>query len=146
MLNNEPRFSLTSPPRGVSGKIDPLGKVLVSLQAPFWGNSPETIATMILAEQLQIDPADVSVVYSDSDHGLAGTGPGGSRYTVMVAGALVGAASIIKEKLLRVAGHMLEAAPHDLELRGGNGGVKGLPRIQTNIPALATHAPFLPPP
>jgi CO/xanthine dehydrogenase Mo-binding subunit len=142
MLNNEPGFALTSSPEGVSIKIDPLGKVVVSLQAPFWGNSPETIATMILAEQLQIDPADISVTYSDTDHGLAGTGPGGSRYTVMVAGALVGAANIIKEKLFRVAGHMLEAAPGDLELRDGKVGVKGAPGMEKSIADVAMHAHF----
>ena len=117
MLNEQAGFALTSSPEGVSVKIDPLGKVVVSLNAPFWGNSPETMATMILAEQLKIDPADISIAYADTDHGLAGTGPGGSRYTVMVAGALVGAAGIIKEKLFRVAGHMLEASAGDLELR-----------------------------
>jgi CO/xanthine dehydrogenase Mo-binding subunit len=142
MLNNEPGFALTSSPEGVSIKIDPLGKVVVSLQAPFWGNSPETIATMVLAEQLQIDPADISVTYSDTDHGLAGTGPGGSRYTVMVAGALVGAANIIKEKLFRVAGHMLEAAPTDLELREGKVGVKGAPGMEKSIADIAMHAHF----
>jgi CO/xanthine dehydrogenase Mo-binding subunit len=142
MLNNEPGFALTSSPEGVSVKIDPLGKVVVSLQAPFWGNSPETVATMVLAEQLQIDPADISVTYSDTDHGLAGTGPGGSRYTVMVAGALVGAANIIKEKLFRVAGHMLEAAPADLELRDGKVGVKGAPGMEKSLADIAMHAHF----
>ncbi len=142
MLNNEPGFALTSSPEGVSVKIDALGKVVVSLQAPFWGNSPETMATMILAEQLKIDPADISVTYSDTDHGLSGTGPGGSRYTVMVAGALVGASSIIKEKLLRVTGHMLEASPGDLELRDGKVGVKGVPGLEKTIADVAMHAHF----
>jgi CO/xanthine dehydrogenase Mo-binding subunit len=142
MLNDEPGFALTSSPEGVSVKVDPLGKVVVSLQAPFWGNSPETMATMILAEQLQIDPTDISVTYSDTDHGLAGTGPGGSRYTVMVAGALVGAATIIKEKLFRVAGHMLEAAPGDLELRDGKVGVKGAPGLEKSLADVAMHAHF----
>src|SRR5262249_18530300 len=80
--------------------------------------------------QLKIDPDDISVAYSDTDHGLAGTGPGGSRYTVMVAGAIVGAASMIKEKLFRVAGHMLETSPGDLELRDGKVGVKGAPGLE----------------
>ena len=137
-----PGFALTSSPEGVSVKIDPLGKVVVSLNAPFWGNSPETVATMILAEQLKIDPADISIAYSDTDHGLAGTGPGGSRYTVMVAGALVGAAGIIKEKLFRVAGHMLEASPGDLELRDGKVGVKGAPGLEKTIAEIAMHAHF----
>ena len=63
MLNEDAGFALTSSPEGVSIKIDPLGKVIVSLNAPFWGNSPETMATMILAEQLKIDPTDISVAY-----------------------------------------------------------------------------------
>ena len=140
MLNEEAGFALTSSPEGVSLKIDPLGKVVVSLNAPFWGNSPETMATMILAEQLKIDPDDISVAYSDTDHGLAGTGPGGSRYTVMVAGAIVGAAGMIREKLLRVAGHMLETSPGDLELRDGKVGVKGAPGLEKTIAEVAMHA------
>jgi CO/xanthine dehydrogenase Mo-binding subunit len=140
MLNEEAGFALTSSPEGVSIKIDPLGKVIVSLNAPFWGNSPETMATMVLAEKLRIDPDDISVAYSDTDHGLAGTGPGGSRYTVMVAGAIVGAADMIKEKLFRVAGHMLETSPGDLELRDGKVGVKGAPGLEKTIPEVAMHA------
>src|ERR1700758_345377 len=87
----------------VSLKMDPTGKVYVALQAPFWGNSPETVATQVLAEQLQIDPQDIIVTYSDSDPGLNGTGPGGSRFTVMLAGAVVGAAQQLQQKLIRVA-------------------------------------------
>jgi CO/xanthine dehydrogenase Mo-binding subunit len=142
MLNEEAGFALTSSPEGVSIKVDPLGKVVISLNAPFWGNSPETMATMILAEQLKIDPDDISVTYSDTDHGLAGTGPGGSRYTVMMAGAVVGAAGMIKEKLFRVAGHMLEASPNDLELREGRVGVKGAPGLEKTIAEIAMHAHF----
>ena len=81
MLNREPGFALTSSPESASVKIDPTGKAVISLHAPCWGNSPETVATMVLAEQLSMDPADISVAYSDTDHGLPGTGPGGSRYT-----------------------------------------------------------------
>lgn len=140
MLNHEPGFSLTSSPEAVSVKIDPTGKAIVSLQAPFWGNSPETMATMILAELLKLDPSDISVTYSDTDHGLAGTGPGGSRYTVMVAGALVGAGAVIRDKLFRVASHMLEASAADLELRDGKVGVKGVPGMEKSIAEVALHA------
>ena len=65
MLNEEPGFALTSSPEGVSVKIDPTGKAVISLQAPFWGNSPETVATMVLAEHLHMDPADIAVTYAD---------------------------------------------------------------------------------
>ncbi len=142
MLNEDAGFALTSSPEGVSVKLDPTGKAVISLQAPFWGNSPETVATQVLAEHLTMDPADISVTYSDSDHGINGTGPGGSRYTVMVTGALVGAANKIKDKMLRVAGHMLEADVADLELKDGKVGVKGAPGMAKSIAEIALHAHY----
>ena len=142
MLNRNPGFALTSSPESASVKIDPTGKAVISLHAPCWGNSPETVATMVLAEQLSMDPADISVTYSDSDHGLPGTGPGGSRYTVMVTGAVAGAAAIIKEKMKRVAGHMLEASPYDLEFRNGKIGVAGASGLEASISEVAMQAHF----
>jgi CO/xanthine dehydrogenase Mo-binding subunit len=142
MLNRAPGFALTSSPESASVKIDATGKAVISLHAPCWGNSPETVAAMVLAEQLTMDPADIRVTYSDTDHGLPGTGPGGSRYTVMVTGAVAGAARIIKEKLKRVAGHMLEAGSHDLEFRAGKIGVKGASGVEVSIAEVATQAHF----
>jgi CO/xanthine dehydrogenase Mo-binding subunit len=54
----------------------------------------------------------------------------------------VGAAGIIKEKLFRVAGHMLEASAGDLELRDGKVGVKGAPGLEKTIAEIAMHAHF----
>ena len=142
MLNEEPGFALTSSPESVSLKMDPTGKVFVELQAPFWGNSPETVATQVLAEKLQMDPQDIVVTYSDTDHGINGTGPGGSRFTVMVAGAVVGAAQQLKEKLIRVAAHMMETDAGDLELRDGKVGVKGVPAMEKTFPEVALHAHY----
>jgi CO/xanthine dehydrogenase Mo-binding subunit len=142
MLNRAPGFALTSSPESASIKIDATGKAIISLHAPCWGNSPETVATMVLAEQLGIDPADVSVTYSDTDHGLPGTGPGGSRYTVMITGAVTGACGILKEKLKRLASYMLEAGPHDLEVRNGKIGVKGASGLEVSIAEVATQSHF----
>jgi len=115
----------TSAPEGVSIKIDPTGKALVTLHAPFWGNSPETVTAQILAEQLTINPDDIEITYSNSKQGVVSAGPAGSRYTVMIAGAIVGAAGRIREKVLRVAGHLMEASPQDLEFVDGRVRVKG---------------------
>ena len=142
MLNRAPGFALTSSPESASIKIDATGKAVISLHGPCCGNSPETVAAMVLAEQLTLDPADISVTYSDSDHGLPGTGPAGSRYTVMITGAVTGAAKIIKKKLKRVASHMLEAGPHDLEFRDGKIGVKGASGLEVSIAEVATQAHF----
>jgi carbon-monoxide dehydrogenase large subunit len=137
--NHEPGFALTSSPESVNIKIDPTGKAFVTLYAPFWGNSPETVATQIVAEQLTLDPSDIEITYADTDQGLMGTGPGGSRYTVMIAGAIAGAATDIKRKLFKIAGHYLEASEQDLELRDGRVSVRGTDRGLT-IPEIALQA------
>ncbi len=140
--NESPGFTLSSSPESVAVNIDPTGKAYITLNAPFWGNSPETMAVQVLAEQLEMDPADISVSYADSDKGFNSSGPGGSRFTVMVAGAVVGAAAQIKDKMLRVAGHMLEADPRDLEFRAGKIGVKGAPGQEKTIAEVALHAHY----
>ena len=139
--NDEPGFALTSSPESVNLKIDPTGKVFVTLHAPFWGNSPETIATQIVAEHLTMSPEDIHITYADTDHGLNGTGPGGSRYTVMIAGAIAGASDQITRKLMRVAAHMLEAAEEDLELVDGAVRIQGSDR-SVSIAQIALQAHY----
>ncbi len=124
MFNLEPGFNLSSTPESVAMSMDPTGTLFITLYAPFTGNSPETVATQVAAEQLQMDPADIVVNYGNSDGCLASVGPSGSRVTVMTAGAVVGAATQLREKLLRVAGHMMSRDPQELELRDGRVGVK----------------------
>ncbi|MGY4403688.1 xanthine dehydrogenase family protein molybdopterin-binding subunit [Bradyrhizobium sp. USDA 3315] len=142
MLNHEAGFALTSSPEGVKVKIDPTGNAVITLQAPFWGNSPETMATMLLAEHLTMDPANISVTYADTDSGIAGTGPGGSRFTVMVAGAIVSASQVIRTKLFLLAAHLLDADPSDMELFDGKIRVKGRQGVEKSIADLAMMAHF----
>ncbi|WP_456781867.1 xanthine dehydrogenase family protein molybdopterin-binding subunit [Bradyrhizobium sp. USDA 3315] len=142
MLNHEAGFALTSSPEGVKVKINPTGNAVITLQAPFWGNSPETMATMLLAEHLTMDPANISVTYADTDSGIAGTGPGGSRFTVMVAGAIVSASQVIGKKLFLLAAHLLDADPSDMELFDGKIRVKGRQGVEKSIADLAMMAHF----
>lgn len=139
---DQPGFPLTSSPEAISLRIDPTGKAFVKLNAPFWGNSPETVVTQIVSEALTIEPSDVHVGYADTDAGFNGTGPGGSRYTVMVAGAIVSGVKTLREKLFRVAAHMMECGAGDLELRDGKVGVKGVPAVEKSIAEIATASHY----
>jgi CO/xanthine dehydrogenase Mo-binding subunit len=137
-----PGFALTSAPEGVSVRIDPTGKIFAQLNAPFWGNSPETVVTQVLAEQFAVDPSDITIGYADSDAAFNGFGPGGSRFTVMVTGAVVSAATKLKGKIKRFAGHLLEADVGDLEFRNGKVGVVGVPGMEKSISEIALMANF----
>lgn len=138
--NDDPDFPLTSSPESASIKVDATGSVKVTLHSPFWGNSPETVATQVVAEELTIDPENITVNYSDTDSGLDGTGPGGSRYTVMVTGALEGAAETVKEKMFKVAGSMLETDEDDLKLVDGEIHVEGAPSRSVSVSDVAMQA------
>lgn len=138
--NDDPDFPITSSPESASIKIDQMGNAVVTLHSPFWGNSPETVATQVVAEELTLDPDDIEVNYSDTDSGLDGTGPGGSRFTVMISGALEGAATQIQEKMFKIAAEMLEADEDDLELEDGEVRVRGAPDRSVGVPDIAMQA------
>ena len=131
---DDPQFTPTSSPESASVQIDPTGQIVVTLHSQsLWGNSPETVVSMVVAEEFDVDPASVVVTYADSQHALPGTGPGGSRYTVMVSGAVAGAATELKDKIRRIASDKLEVAEEDLEFRDGGVGAIGVPQKQLSL-------------
>src|SRR5690606_36657396 len=113
-LDENPGFPQTSSPESAQIRINPEGAAIVTIFAPHWSNSPETMATQLTAEYLGIHPDRIIVTYAPTEHGLISKGPVGSRYTVMLAGAIAGAARQLREKILAIAAHMLEVTPDEL--------------------------------
>jgi CO/xanthine dehydrogenase Mo-binding subunit len=143
--DKEAAFPITASPESASLTIDPTGQVVVTLYSQaMWGNSPETVAAQVVAEELDIDPADVVITYGDSLHSLPATGPGGSRFTVMVAGALVGATGQVKEKMAKIVAKQFEVDPSDLEFQGGKINVKGAPERAMTYGEVALQAYMFP--
>jgi CO/xanthine dehydrogenase Mo-binding subunit len=138
---DEPAAPVTSTPESITLSVDATGGVSATLYScAFWGNSPETMVAQLVAEQLDVDPATVNVVYGGSNTGLPATGPGGSRFTVMIAGAIEGAVGKIKDKAFKIAAHLLEAAPEDLEWSDGGVAVKGTPTARKSLGDIAVMA------
>ena len=135
---DEPAAPVTSTPESVSLKVDTTGGITAILYScAFWGNSPETMVAQFVAEEFDCDPYDVAVVYHGSGDGLPATGPGGSRTTVMLAGAVEGAAGKIKAKARRAAAHLLEIDEDDLEWADGGFGVRGDPERRKTLGEIA---------
>jgi len=118
---------LTSVPESVGLALGPTGEFIVTMFSPFWGNSPETVVAQTVAEEFGIDPSQVTVAYESSQHGLPSAGPGGSRMTVMLTGAVAGAARKLKRKMAQIVAHHLEAAPEDIAFAGGRAMIRGAP-------------------
>ena len=139
---DEPAAKVTSSPESVRLTVDATGSITATLYSQaFWGQAAETMVAQLVAEEFGVDPYSVAVVYAGSNSGLPATGPGGSRFTVMIAGAVHGAAQRIKEKAFKVAEHLLEVSSDDLEWRDGAVRVKGDPEHSKSLAEIAlwTH-------
>jgi CO/xanthine dehydrogenase Mo-binding subunit len=138
---DEPAAKVTSTPESVTLNVDATGSITATLYSnAFWGNSAETMVAQLVAEEFDVDPHQVTIVYSGSNRGLPATGPGGSRFTVMIAGAVQGAAVKIKDKALKIASHLLEADVEDLQWADGGVMVRGAPERRKTLAEVALWA------
>jgi CO/xanthine dehydrogenase Mo-binding subunit len=95
-----------------------------------------------VAEELGMDPKDISILYQDTDAAPWDMGSSGSQTTFNSVRAVLAAAAEVREQLLDAAAEALEAAREDLELVGGSVSVKGTPSKAVTIADLAAAGTF----
>jgi len=123
----------TTPGYGVYGtegatiRIEPSGMVNVYVAGGSSGNSIETTVVQLVADALGVDIDDVATIQGDTAVTPFGAGACGSRSASMTAGAVAETASVLRDRVLEIAAHRLEAAVEDLELGGGRASVRGTP-------------------
>ncbi len=107
--------------------VEPTGRVVVRTGSVPHGQGHETSFAQIAADLLQVHPDDVLVQYGDTNLLGRSIGTFGSRSTTLGGSAIVVAAEKIREKAKRIAAHLLEASPDDLEWQDGRIWVRGVP-------------------
>ena len=95
------------------------------------GQGLHTALAQICADQLDVSPEAVDVVSGDTSFVSLGMGGFGSRQTITAGSSVQVAARKVREKALKVAAQMLEAAETDLELAQGTVRVAGTNRSVT---------------
>jgi carbon-monoxide dehydrogenase large subunit len=119
--------------------MDPSGRVEARIGASPHGQGLRTTLAQLVADRLGVTPADVRVVAGDTDRTPYGWGTFASRSLVISGGATWLAAQKIRDKLVVIASHILEAAPEDIVLEDGSAKVSGTDRAVA-IAALARAA------
>jgi aerobic carbon-monoxide dehydrogenase large subunit len=107
-------------------RVAPTGKVEVLTGSHTHGQGHETAFAQIVADELQIPLDDVVIVHGDTSRIPFGWGSYGSRSASVGGSAIKVAAAKVREKASRIAAHLLEAAPEDIEHEGGTFRVKGV--------------------
>ena len=123
------------------------GSVTVFTSQMPHGQSHETTLAQLAADELGLTLDRVRIVHGDTQltpFNMVGTG--GSRAATLASGAVVGAASAVRERVLAVASELMEIAPADLELVDGHVVARGAPEVRRSlaeIGRLATMRPGL---
>lgn len=105
--------------------VQPTGKVSVYTGSHSHGQGHETTFAQVVADKMGIDINDIEIIHGDSDRVAFGMGTYGSRSLAVGGSAIVKSVEKVLEKGSKIAAHLLEASPDDLEYAGGKWTVKG---------------------
>src|SRR6201998_3467332 len=121
-------------------RIHPTGKAIVRLGTKSQGQGHETTFGQIVAQELGIPVADITVEEGDTDTAPYGLGTYASRSTPVAGAATAMASRKIREKARKIAGHLLECSEEDLDWEPGKFSVKGAPSKSKTIQEIAFAA------
>lgn len=125
-------------------RIEPSGAVSAQIGVVSQGQGHLTTVAQVLADELTVPIETVRVHAGDTAAAPYGMGTRGSRGGVVSAGAALGAARVLTQKLRRIAAHLLEAPLEDLELVDGAVRVRGAPGSRVTVAQLAQKAYLAP--
>ncbi|HYY87666.1 MAG TPA: xanthine dehydrogenase family protein molybdopterin-binding subunit, partial [Chloroflexota bacterium] len=106
-------------------RMEPSGQLVVAVGVSDHGQGHHTTLAQLAAQELSLPLADVRVVHGDTAVCPYGMGTFTSRSAVCGGGAVVLASRKLRQKLLRIAGQLLEVSADDLELTAGRACVRG---------------------
>ncbi len=121
-------------------RVHPTGKAIARMGTKAQGQGHETTFAQIIAQELGIPVADITVEEGDTDTAPYGLGTYASRSTPVAGAATSMASRKIREKARKIAGHLLEVNEEDLEWEPGKFYVKGAPSKSKTIQEIAFAA------
>jgi carbon-monoxide dehydrogenase large subunit len=123
-------------------RVDPSGGVVLSVGTHSHGQSHATVFSQLVASVLTCDVGDVEFVQGDTARTPYGWGTWGSRSAVAGGGAVIRAAELVRDKILRVAAHLLEVDAAELELADGRVCARGAPGRGMSLREVARAAVY----
>ncbi len=101
-------------------RVLPNGRVEAFVSVSPHGQKLETTLAQVLADELGMPFESIQVIHGDSNLPAEGAGTWGDRSTKLGGGAIILAGRDMKQKVLRLASHLLEAPQEDLDIVDGN--------------------------
>jgi len=121
-------------------RVEPGGTVTVYTGSSPHGQGGETTFAQIVADEIGADYDKIVVRHGDTGAAPMGVGTFGSRGLAIGGSAVVRAAEKVRDKAVKIAAHMLEASPGDIEFVEGQYRVKGVPSRSLGLAEIAERA------
>jgi aerobic carbon-monoxide dehydrogenase large subunit len=128
------------PFEGAAVAVGPDGRVTVRTGACSQGQGHATVLAQVCADQLGVVPEDVTVVGGDTAGIDRGWGTVASRSAVVAGSAVAAAAAAVRDRVLEIAGDLLETAPADLRVDAGRVVTAGAPARDLDLGEVARAA------
>ena len=128
--------------------IDSTGNVTARTGISPHGQGSDICMAQVVADQLGITPSDVQVLHGDTDVVPSGGGTGATRGTVVGTSAMYTVAEKARQKLSRIAAHLMDCPAEDVVFEEGRVSSRGNPaRAKTfaEIASAAYNEELLPP-
>jgi aerobic carbon-monoxide dehydrogenase large subunit len=109
-------------------RVEPTGRVSVMTGSSPHGQGQETTFAQMGADILGIDPSQVQVVHGDTSIVPYGIGTFGSRATAVGGTAVYKSLQKVKEKLARIAAHIVQSDPERMVFADGKISAKESPK------------------
>ena len=134
------QISGNGPFEGAEVRVDGAGKVTLVTGLAAIGQGVGTALAQVVADELGVGLEDVRVVCGDTARLPFGVGTFASRAAVMGGTSTAAAAAKVRDKAVRLAAHLLEADPEDIEWVDGQARVRGAPSRMLTLAQLAQAA------
>ncbi|MBD19564.1 MAG: dehydrogenase [Rhodospirillaceae bacterium] len=121
------------PFEGATVRVGPSGKIFLMTGAAPQGQGHQTTMAQICAEKFGVDIADIEVHLADTTKIAHGVGTFASRIAANAGPSVHLAAQDVRDKAIKIAAFLLEAAEEDIELEDGKAFVRGVPEINKTL-------------
>ncbi|MBV9358179.1 MAG: xanthine dehydrogenase family protein, partial [Chloroflexi bacterium] len=121
-------------------RVNGAGHVSVMTGAAPQGQGTGTALAQVVADELDVSLDQVNVVWADTARIPFGIGTYASRNAVMAGSATLIAAQQVRDKAGRLAAHLFEASPSDIDWDAGVARLRGVPDKNLTLAQLAQAA------
>ncbi len=132
------------PFEGATVRIHADGEITISTGGGDSGMAHWTTLAQVCADKFGVDISAIKADIGDTGKIANGVGSFASRIAVNAGNSVHLAATEVREKAIRVASHMLEAAEEDLDIEDGRVIVKGVPDMSLSLAEIARAVQGMP--